>query len=152
MVINAESAFTKTGLHERHRPLLPHGLPAGRYTLTVNKPAFLRVAYGAKRYDRPGTPITLKEGAQLTDITMRMPRGAVLGGVISDENGQPAFGVSVRVMQVRVQNGERTFVPVASGNMNEVTDDRGTYRFFGLPPGEFVVSPHRGCSAAKSAP
>jgi hypothetical protein len=24
--------------------------------------------------------------------------------------------------------------------MNEMTDDRGTYRFFGLPPGEFVVS------------
>jgi hypothetical protein len=43
-------------------------------------------------------------------------------------------------MQVRVQNGERTFVPVASGNLNEITDDRGGYRFFGLPPGEFVVS------------
>jgi len=140
MVINAESAFTKTVYTNDTGRFSLTGLPAGRYTMTVNKPAFLRVAYGAKRYDRPGTPITLKEGAQLTDITMRMPRGAVLGGVISDENGQPAFGVSVRVMQVRVQNGERTFVPVASGNLSETTDDRGSYRFFGLPPGEFVVS------------
>jgi hypothetical protein len=43
-------------------------------------------------------------------------------------------------MQVRVQNGERTFVPVATANFGEATDDQGSYRFFGLPPGEFVVS------------
>jgi hypothetical protein len=140
IVINAESAFSRTGYTNDAGRFALSGLPAGRYTLTVNKPAFLRMSYGAKRYDRPGTPITLKEGAQLTDITMRLPRGAVLGGVITDEHGQPVFGVSVRIMQVRLQNGERTFVPVATANMNEITDDRGSYRFFGLPPGDFVVS------------
>ena len=140
LVINAESAFTKMAYTNDAGRFAVTGLPAGKYTMSVNKPAFLRVAYGAKRYDRPGTPITLKDGAQLTDITMRLPRGAVLGGTITDENGQPAFGVSVRVMQVRVQNGERTFVPVANAGLNEMTDDRGAYRFFGLPPGEFVVS------------
>ena len=141
LVINAESAFTKTAYTNDTGRFSFAGLPAGRYTLTATKPAFLRVSYGAKSYDRPGTPITLKDGAQMNDVTLRMPRGSVLGGVITDENGQPAFGVSVRVMQVRLQNGERTFTPVAAANaMGETTDDHGAYRFFGLPPGDFVVS------------
>ena len=83
------------------------------------------MSYGAKRYDRPGTPITLKEGAQITDITMRMPRGAVLGGVITDENGQPAFGVTVRVMQVRAAERRAHVRAVGTANVNEMTDDRG---------------------------
>lgn len=141
LIINAESAFTRTAYTNDAGRFSLTGLPAGRYTLTATKAPYLRTSYGAKRYDRPGTPITLKDGAQITDITLKMQRGAVLGGVITDENGQPAFGINVRVMQVRVQNGERTFVPVATSNMmGESTDDRGMYRFFGLPPGDFVIS------------
>ena len=70
------------------------GLPSGRYTLAATKPPYLRTNYGAKRCDRPGTPITLKEAEQMPDITLRMTRGAVLSGTITDENGAPASGVS----------------------------------------------------------
>jgi uncharacterized protein (DUF2141 family) len=116
-------------------------LPAGRYNLTANKAPWLRTAYGAKRYDLPGTPITLKDAAQMPGIVLRMTRGAVLSGRITDENGEPAFGVSVRVLQLRTQFGERSFVPATgSGASIETTDDRGMYRLFGLPPGEYAVS------------
>ena len=47
----------------------------------------------------------------MTDIVLRLTRGSVLSGRITDENGEPAFGVAVRVLQARVQFGERTFVP-----------------------------------------
>ncbi|HXT70143.1 MAG TPA: carboxypeptidase-like regulatory domain-containing protein [Vicinamibacterales bacterium] len=141
LVMNAESQFTKTAYTNETGRFSLTGLPAGRYSLTASKSPYLRLAYGAKRWDRPGTPITLKEGAQMNDVTMRLPRGAVLGGVIIDENGQPAFGVNVRVMQVRMQNGERTFVQAGVGNaLGESTDDRGQYRVFGLPPGDYVVA------------
>ena len=77
----------------------------------------------------------------MPDLTLRMTRGAVLSGTITDENGAPAVGVSVRALQLRVQNGERTWVGVASsGSTFETTDDRGMYRFFGLPPGDYTVN------------
>ena len=141
VVVNAEAGFTKTTFTSDAGRFSLVGLPAGRYTLMASKQPFLRASYGARRYDRPGTPITLAEGAQMTGVTLRLTRGSVLGGTITDENGQPAFGVSVRIMQMRVVNGERTFVNVPTGNvMGETTDDRGMYRFYGLPPGEYGVA------------
>jgi hypothetical protein len=73
---------------------------------------------------------------------MRMLRGAVISGVVRDEHGMPAPGVSVRAMQYRTINGERTLTNAASGAgvLGEVTDDRGMYRLFGLTPGEFLIS------------
>jgi protocatechuate 3,4-dioxygenase beta subunit len=77
----------------------------------------------------------------MANMTIRMTRGAVLSGTITDENGAPASGVTVRALQLRVQNGERTFAAVASsGSTLETTDDRGMYRFFGLPPGDYSVT------------
>ena len=140
-VISPEAQFTKMVFTNETGKFAFTGLPAGRYTLAASKPAYLRVAYGARRWDRPGTPITLKDGQQMTDISLRMTRGAVLSGVILDENGLPAFGVSVRTMQMRMVNGERTFINVASSSpLGETTDDRGMYRFFGLPPGEYAIT------------
>lgn len=118
------------------------GLPAGRYTLNVSKAPYLRASYGAKRPDRPGTPITLKDAEQLTSLTMRMSKGAVLSGTITDENGLPAVGVQVQAMRVVMQNGERVLQPAPGigAQSSDVTDDRGAYRLYGLPPGEYAVS------------
>ena len=116
-------------------------LPAGRYTLVATKPGFVRAAYGAKRSDRPGTPITVADGQQIANLALKMARGAVITGTIRDELGQPAPGATVRVMQYRAQNGERVLQPVpGNGPLGETTDDRGTYRIFGLAAGEYYVS------------
>ena len=70
-----------------------------------------------------------------------MPRGGVIAGTITDETGVPAFGAQVRVLQYRVLNGERTLAPVTTASlMGETTDDRGAYRIFGLPAGEYIVT------------
>ena len=117
-------------------------LPAGRYTLVVTKPGYVRTAYGAKRADRPGTPITIGEGQRIDGIALTIIRGSVIAGTVRDELGQPAPGVAVRVMQYRMMNGERALAPAAtlSGPFGETTDDRGMYRVFGLAPGEYVVT------------
>jgi hypothetical protein len=117
-------------------------LPLGRYTLEANKPGFVRSAYGARRYDRPGTPVTVTATERSHDLQWRMPRGAVITGRILDEFGQPAQGARINIQQVRVVNGERTLssVPMVATIFGEVADDRGVYRLFGLPAGDYVVS------------
>jgi hypothetical protein len=139
--INPEGGVNRTTFTDEAGRFSIAALPEGRYTLRATKAPFIRAAFGARRVDGPGTPITLQNAHQMTDIVLRMTRGAVLTGRITDENGEPAFGVSVRALQMRMQFGERTFVTVASaGSIGDRTDDRGIYRFFGLPPGEYVVT------------
>ena len=116
-------------------------LPAGRYSLSATKGGYVRMSYGAKRHDRPGTPVNLHEGQQLTGLSLRLPRGGVIAGRILDENGGPAASVQVRLLQYRMQLGERMLMPALGGSlMGETTDDRGMYRLYGLPPGEYLVA------------
>lgn len=117
-------------------------LAAGRYSLTATKPGFVRAAYGARRPNRSGTSITVADGQRLGGLLLRMARGSVITGTVRDEMGQPAPGVPVRVLQYRMANGERTLAPTpGAGNpLGETTDDRGIYRLFGLPAGEYVVA------------
>src|SRR5262245_62753019 len=39
-------------------------LSAGRFTMSVSKPGYVDIAYGAKRAGRPGTPIRLAGGTE----------------------------------------------------------------------------------------
>jgi len=118
------------------------GLPLGRYTIEASKPGFVRIAYGARRYDRPGTPVTLTDAQRTQALQMRMARGSVITGRIVDDFGQPAQGARVRAQMVRLVNGERTLVevPIPGAIFGEAADDRGVYRLYGLPAGEYVLS------------
>jgi protocatechuate 3,4-dioxygenase beta subunit len=116
-------------------------LPANRYSVAATKGGYVRMTYGAKRADRPGTPVTLGEGQQLKNLDMTLTRGAVITGRVLDETGQPAFGVNIRLLQYRMVQGERVLTPAALGLIApESTDDRGMYRLYGLAPGEYIVS------------
>jgi hypothetical protein len=112
------------------------GLPADRYLVGASKAPYLGAVAGAKRPARPGTPIALADGQRITNVTIQLPMGAAISGVVTDERGQPALGVKVNLMQARIQNGERV---LAMGPGSTSTDERGRYRIFGLPPGEYVV-------------
>lgn len=117
------------------------GLLPGRYTLSAFKPGYVRIAYGAKQGERPGTPISLTSGQQLT-IALTIPRGAVLAGALMDDAGLPAANTTVSALHVRHGlTGDRAFSRVRSTDIQAttVTDDRGYYRLFGLPAGEYVV-------------
>jgi len=107
-------------------------LPAGSFTVTARRPPFVPTAFGAKRPGRPGTTIDLAVGQRLTDITIRLAHGSAITGMARHENSEPAAGVTVEVMSLDVQA-----VPLGPPI---VTDDRGIYRAFGLPPGRYIVT------------
>src|SRR5688572_3912272 len=117
-------------------------LPTGRFTIEASKPGYVRLVYGAKRPDRPGTPVTLTDAQKKQVVQLRMARGSVITGRVVDEFGQPAQGARVRAQLTRMVNGERTLVdvPIAGAMFGEVADDRGVYRLYGLPAGDYVIS------------
>lgn len=111
-------------------------LPAGTFTLRGAKTGYVSATYGQKAPGRPGTPIVLAAGQQLKDVSLDLPKGGVIAGVIYDEKNRPSVSIPVRVLRWTMQTGERTLL--SSGTAN--TDDRGMYRVFGLSPGQYVVS------------
>jgi hypothetical protein len=115
------------------------GLPAGRYTLEATKPAWLATSYGAARAGRPGTPVVIAGGARVEGLTIRMSRGAVIAGTITDRSGQamPGVGVSAMRFTFSEMTGERTLV--RAGAVAAVSDDQGAYRIYGLSAGDYVV-------------
>jgi hypothetical protein len=113
-------------------------LPADSYTIGASKLPHLGAVAGARRPVRPGSNVVVPDGATVNDVLIRLPLGAALSGTITDVNGLPASGVSVLVYQRRVQNGERILVRAPTGILT--TDERGRYRAFGLPPGEYLVT------------
>lgn len=116
------------------------GLAAGRYELQAFKNAYLRGSYGAARPDRNGTPIAVKDGETAANLTIPIVRGGVITGTVRDLRGRPVPGVTVRVLRFSydAMTGERTVRTPANSSVT-VTDDRGEYRAYGLPPGGYLV-------------
>ena len=83
----------------------------------------------------------------ITDLDVQIParRGGAIGGRVMYDNGDPAVGVKVEIL--RKVNDK--FIPVIpnfsaifsmmTGGGSYQTDDRGIYRFSGLPAGEYIV-------------
>jgi len=113
-------------------------LPPGRYGLTATKDGYVSFSFGATAPNRPGTRIVLAAGERRS-LSLALPKGAVITGILTTDDGQPVSGVSVLAMSSRYLTppGERRLV--ALENLAAVTDDRGVYRIYGLPAGEYTV-------------
>jgi hypothetical protein len=120
------------------------GLPAGNLTLTATKAGYLTMAYGQKRPGRgSGVALSLAAGQQMDALVVRLARGGVITGTVTDEAGVPRRGLPVIVREKREINGEMRLLDsgATAGQLTRpVTDDRGTYRAYGLAPGNYVVS------------
>jgi hypothetical protein len=113
-------------------------LPAGRYSVSAAKSAYVTMNYGGRSSLRPGAWLTLDAG-ETKKIAIRLPRGAVITGVLGDAEGQPVAGVPVVALRYRysVADGKRQLFP--AGIVNSTSDENGVYRIFGLPAGEYVI-------------
>jgi len=112
-------------------------LPAGRYTVSVSKPNYVRASYGQRRPLGPGTPIDLAAGQVVARIDFSLQRTAAIAGRIVDEFGDPAANVQVAPMRQMFVNGERR---MQMSGPPAMTNDLGEYRLFGLMPGQYFVS------------
>lgn len=101
-------------------------LPPGAYFVNVYAPGYVSDdAPQSQRYYRIGDIVTL-----------RLKRGGVITGTVTDSNGEPIAGVQVRAIGVRDAQGRRIRATPGGG---KATDDRGIYRIYGIPPGSYQV-------------
>ena len=114
-------------------------LPAGRYSVTASKDGYVTMSAGADRPGRAGAGVEVRQG-ETGRVSVRLPKGAVITGIVRLPTGEPAAGISVSPMMRRyvAPAGERRLT--ASAFTTVATDDRGVYRIFGLAAGTYLVS------------
>ena len=105
-------------------------VPTGTFTAEARRASYESARSG---------PIVVPAGANRTeDLELRLIPGGVLTGVVTDDRGDPLVGVRVIADQLRRRDGRPVLVPILS--LPTLTDDRGRFRIFGLPTGQYIVS------------
>jgi hypothetical protein len=121
-----------------------NGLQAGTYRIMVSGathfPQYLGMAYGGKRPNGPfssdmGQSIAVAEGQTFDKAVVRLPRGAVISGRVTDESSEPLARVQVYTVfyPPGSTRGQRT-------GFGAQTDDLGQFRLYGLAPGDYLVA------------
>lgn len=140
-VNNPDEEIARTTISDDAGTFRFEGLPAGRYLIGGAKEAYVTTNYGAVRPGGPGTAVVIADGVARSDITLPLLRGAVITGTLLDPDGQPIPGVGMRALRYAyTANGERRLTAVNTTMASHVTDDRGVYRIYGLPPGEYTIA------------
>lgn len=123
-------------------------LPEGHVSLAARKPAYVTMNFGARHADQSGTSIALTPGQKLDAVNIALPKGAVLTGTIVDTFGAPMQGLNVFAARRDPARPDDPLTPIPQ---TATTDDRGTYRLFGLSAGEYVVGASIGQVSMASA-
>jgi hypothetical protein len=113
-------------------------LPAGRYGIAADKPAYLTTAWGARAPGEAGTPIALAAGQHVSDLRLTLARGGVVSGTVRDSSGAPMVDVPIAVAPASSASGASSYEVRPGGSL--LTDDQGRYRAYGLAPGEYVIA------------
>jgi protocatechuate 3,4-dioxygenase beta subunit len=99
----------------------------GVYTLDCAKAGYVAASYES--------PLTVHAGQELKDLSFRLIKSASIEGTVLDENRDPLNESFVQLMTRSFADGAPRF----QARKTTVTDDRGHYRFFGLPAGRYYV-------------
>jgi hypothetical protein len=83
----------------------------------------------------PSASVTVSNG-QTSDAVVIMTPTGVIRGRVRDASGAFLSNISVDAIEVAFRNSLPYLLPVVS----KTTDDRGEYRLYGLPPGDYYVA------------
>ena len=102
-------------------------LPAGYYSIIID---------WGNLFVPPRQPrsVVLADGG-VEDMTIRLTRTGVIEGRVKDENGVAVIRGLVRALLINDFAGRLTAREAGS----TATDDRGSFRLFNLPPGEYYL-------------
>jgi len=142
--VNRRDAAARTVTDSDGRYRLPE-LVAGQYQIWAITPGLIAEPGPLPRYGFPyfGSiqNVILGANEDVSDIDMKLVRGAVITGRVTDAENKPVVeeGVSLQLVD---ENGapSRFGSPMSSNDQMYQTDDRGVYRIYGLSGGRYKVS------------
>ena len=115
-------------------------LKPGTYRITTNKDGYAPAMPEGRRAPTSGIVFSVAPGQLLKDVVVRLlPQGVITGSVL-DTNGSPVVGArvgAVSSLPFYDEFGERAFAP--AGRTSLGTDDRGEFRIWALPPGDYQI-------------
>lgn len=119
-------------------------LPEGRYEVSAAKPGYVTAASNSVLGVVGSGPIVLSGTTEAASIVLRLSRGAVITGVVTDIDGESVARQEIALLRMTFVKGVRTLAPVVAqaatmGFDGPMTDDRGEYRIYGLRAGEYLV-------------
>jgi Carboxypeptidase regulatory-like domain len=105
------------------------GVQAGRYIIQAQFEGYLIPP-------PPNTHAVSVVGGKTEDVALAMVQGSVISGRVRDAYGQPLSDATVNAYVLVYHNG----FPALQSVAEKMTDDRGEYRLFWLPPGEYYLA------------
>jgi protocatechuate 3,4-dioxygenase beta subunit len=102
-------------------------LEPGPYTLSIERTGFVLDPESER------TVVTVKPGQEESELTLKMNRAGAISGRVLDSDGEPITGAAVQVVPVNQKKG-------GVSSLNAVTNDRGEYRAFNIPPGKYRIA------------
>jgi hypothetical protein len=129
-------------------------LAPGRYQIRAQRDGYFGTPLpGAAAIVPPtivNTNATVVAGQPTAPVSITMLRGAIVSGRVRDPNGQPLQTSQITAFQINYQNGRKVLQQVNS----KQTDDRGEFRLYWLPPGDYLIGavPRRPIATAAPSP
>ncbi|HEX8493542.1 MAG TPA: carboxypeptidase regulatory-like domain-containing protein [Pyrinomonadaceae bacterium] len=113
-------------------------VPAGRYQVMPVAPALV-LSSSLPSFRDQGKSVNLADGETIENIDFSLARGGVITGRVTDADGRPVIGESVR-LALSGKGSDRSSGSFFVNPFLHQTDDRGIYRIYGIQPGRYVVS------------
>lgn len=155
-----------SGVTDNNGKIEFRNVKAGRYFAVVNAPGVVSpIAYANLQGPRDDfvndeinmLPSITVDGLSDQEIPIAARRGGAISGRVSYPEGDPAIGVSVSVLRkvgddfvATIPNFSALGSMMTGGAGTFQTDDRGAFRFSGLPAGEYLVKITENVEHAKS--
>lgn len=112
----------------------------GAFTITSLEPGWYFVNAWKAAYRPPSTYSGPTVQSNSEQVTLVLVKGGVITGTVTNANGDPVVAVGIQVQMVSDEDGR----PARTHPFEQMTDDRGVYRVYGLPAGTFIVAAHGG--------
>src|SRR5688572_4249414 len=106
------------------------------YMLSASKSGYAPRVWGEQQLPTPPTPLKIADGQTLENIDVALAEQLWVGGRILDSDGTPFAGAVVSALRAVFVADRREMVTVAE----IITNDKGEYRLFGLPAGQYFIS------------
>jgi hypothetical protein len=112
------------------------GLPAGGFTLTVDKATYLSARYpeGGQTLRTLSKPLTLTDGQVVNNVSVTLYHGSAIAGRVVDAHGDPVEMAQVQALRLPKSGRGRP----QAGNMTS-SNDLGEFRLARLQPGKYLV-------------